>query len=127
MNPCETMLSLNDTLFKRYSICVTTPLPHQHWSIGFRPGKTVVEFRNCCLFICDGKKVSVLCYISRKILWNEARDYFICNGQRVSKSLSGWQFKLGNSKLDWPKTPQPDRITVRPWEAFLSFRYAMRG
>ena len=47
--------------------------------------------------------------------------------QRVSKSLSGWQFKLGNSKLDWPKTPQPDRIRVRPWEAFLSFRYAMRG
>ena len=47
--------------------------------------------------------------------------------QRVTKSLSGWQFKLGNSKLNWPKTTQPDRMRVRPWEVFLSFRHAMRG
>ena len=57
----------------------------------------------------------------------EGKMYMFHHGQRVSKSLSGWQFKLGNSKLDWPKTPQPDRIIVRPWELFLSFRYAMRG
>ena len=46
--------------------------------------------------------------------------------QRVSKSLSGWQFKQGNSKVDWPKTPLPDRTRAPPWEAFLTLRGVMQ-